>query len=108
MLDLPEGSGGWGGLTAGAAAALIILRRLLSGQSVDLAGNKAQVNIIATLQVERDAAVKRADEAVAAREAALTQFGAFQLQIAQLQTKIEQLTEQVASLRNIGTLSAQA
>ncbi|HEV2679428.1 MAG TPA: hypothetical protein VGV14_02915 [Rhodanobacter sp.] len=87
-----------GGIIGACAGGLLWLRKYLSSDRVDRANDNAQINIIATLQAERDAAVKRADEAVALREQAMSAMNGLQLQIAQLQGQVEALSKQVAAL----------
>jgi len=100
--QLPDGVT-WGSFIGGVAGAAILLRKVLSGDRVDRANNDAQVNIIATLQAERDAAVKRADEAVAARESAMGMITQLQIQIGKLQNQVEQLSGEVAALHQVTT-----
>jgi len=100
-MALPDTSAlSWSTIVGGGAAALIVLRRVLSGDDVGRANDNAQINMIATLQAERDAAVKRADDAVSARETAMQTMNKLQLQIQQLQTQVETLSAQIAALHD--------
>jgi len=92
-LGTAVGSAGIAGLT---------LRQWLSKASVERASDDAEINVIKTLQAERDAALKRADEAQAQLLAAVQEMGSLRAEIAGLRMQVESLTEQVHNLKTAG------
>lgn len=87
-----------GGIFGTIGGSLYLLYKLIQSNRVTNASDSAQINIIAVLQAERDAAMKRADEAIAQRDAAMAQLGDLKVKIVQLQGQVQHLSEQVAAL----------
>lgn len=99
-MDLPDVTpANTGGLVALIGGSIYTLRKLLLSDRVTSANDNAQINMIANLQAERDAAVKRADEAVAARDTAMQAMNELKIQIVQLQSQVQALTDQVTAMR---------
>lgn len=98
MADMPDSTGilsilGTG--VAGIAAGFLLLRKYLSGDSVERAGNDAQLQIIQMLQEQVKQERARADAAVTARDEAVNQIGMLRAQVAQLSMQVESLKTQV-------------
>ena len=100
MADLPDGTGLLGVLgtgVAGIAAGFLLLRKYLSGDSVERAGNDAQLQIITMLQDQVKQERLRADQAVAARDAAVEQISQLRAQVAQLSVQVQSLQNQIST-----------
>lgn len=98
MTEVPDSTGilsilGTG--VAGIAAGFLLLRKYLSGDSVERAGNAAQLQIIEMLQAQVNQERARADAAVLARDQAVEQIGQLRAQVAQLSMQVESLKTQV-------------
>ncbi|MGO4521130.1 hypothetical protein AB4076_10995 [Dyella sp. 2RAF44] len=100
--SIDPGTGGWAALAAGAGAGALKLFQALSSFKVERAADNAQVNVIETLQAERDAALKRADEAQAQLMVAVEAMGQLRAEIAGLRENVKNLSEQVQTLKNAG------
>lgn len=100
MTDMPDGTGLIGVIATGIAglgAGLLLLRRYLSGDSVERAGNEAQLQIIQMLQDQVKQERARADAASSARDEAIQQIGLLRQQVAQLSTQVEGLKAQMTA-----------
>lgn len=98
MVEVPDTSGIlsiFGTGIAGIAAGFLLLRKYLSGDSVERAGNGAQLQIIEMLQEQVKQERDRADAAVTARDQAVEQIGLLRAQVAQLSVQVESLKAQV-------------
>lgn len=98
MSEMPDSTGILGILgtgVAGIAAGFLLLRKYLSNDSVDRAGNEAQLQIIKMLQDQVTQERARADAAVTARDEAVNQIGMLRAQVAQLSMQVESLKTQV-------------
>jgi predicted nuclease with TOPRIM domain len=91
-----------GQIAAGIGASLYLLRKTLLSDRVTAANDNAQINMIANLQAERDAAVKRADEAISQRDAVMSVLSDLKVHIAQLESQVERLSGEVSALRGEG------
>lgn len=89
----PDGTSIWT-LGAGAAGALLYLRKFLSRQGVDIKKDSAEANLIQTLQEERDKAMAAAEKAweTRAEDAKL---------IGELTSEVRALRAQVAEMRAV-------
>lgn len=106
---IPDGGSGWsGGLIGGVIVAvvtsLLALRKYLSGESVSLAANAAQTELINLLRTQIENERNRADKAETERDKAeternnaMTQMSAFKAQIDDLTQEVKQLRRQIAS-----------
>lgn len=88
----------WGGGAAALIIAALTIRRWMSRDKVDRSLDAATVQLIQSLQSERDAANKRAADAETRADAALSASAALQSEIALLRYKVEALNAQVAQL----------
>jgi hypothetical protein len=98
MVEVPDTSGIlsiFGTGIAGIAAGFLLLRKYLSGDSVERAGNDAQLQIIQMLQEQVKQERERADAASAARDQAIEQISQLRAQVAQLSVQVESLKTQV-------------
>jgi hypothetical protein len=98
MTDIPDTTGilsilGTG--VAGIATGFLLLRKYLSGDSVERAGNDAQLQIIQMLQDQIKQECARAHDAIVARDEAVNQIGLLRAQVAQLSMQVESLKTQV-------------
>jgi hypothetical protein len=78
--------------------ALLTLRRWISRDKVDRSLDAATVQLIQSLQAERDAANRRAAEADARADAALEASAKLQGEVQLLRFQVRTLSEQVAQL----------
>jgi predicted ArsR family transcriptional regulator len=79
------------GAVATIAGGFIYLRKTLSSDSVERAGNDGLLQIIELLRAQVDREAARADAAVAARDDAVTQIGLLRNQVTQLSAQVENL-----------------
>lgn len=103
--DLPEGSGLWG-MGASALALFLYLRKKLSRDKVDIHSDEAQINLVKSLQQERDHAIKelgesrkREESAWLARNEDARLIGKLNALVEHQSGVIARLEEQVAGLR---------
>lgn len=109
--ELPDGAGIWGS-AGGVLALLLWLRRYLSRDKVEANRDKAEVNLLAVLQEERDLARKgeaearaREEEAWRARNADAKLIGELTAQVKHQSSIIEHQSQTIASLEaQINTL----
>lgn len=88
----------WGGGAAALIIAALTIRRWMSRDKVDRSLDAATVQLVQSLMADRDAANKRAADADARADAALSASAALQSEIALLRYKVEALNAQVAQL----------
>lgn len=87
---------GWvGGGVASVIGAALMLRKWLSRDAVDRAGDRAEVNIIETLTSQLAAANARADMFAKERNDAIREIGDLKAQVAQLTAKVEIMQNQL-------------
>lgn len=94
MADMPDSTGilsilGTG--VAGIATGFLLLRKYLSGDSVERAGNDAQLQIIKMLQDQVAQERARADAATAARDQAIEQISQLRIQVSMLSLQVKDL-----------------
>jgi len=100
-MQLPEefaggGVGGWiGAIAATVIGGGLMLRKWLSRDAVDRAGDRAEVNIIETLTAQLAAANARADTFAKERNDAIREIGDLKAQVAQLTAKVEIMQNQL-------------
>jgi hypothetical protein len=98
MNDLPGATGLFGILgtgVAGIAAGFLLLRKYLSSDSVERAGDAAQLQIIQMLQDQVKQERARADAASDARDRAVEQISQLRAQVAELSLRVENLKTQM-------------
>lgn len=104
MVDVPDGTGLIGVIgtsIAGIAAGILLLRKYLSSDSVERAGNDAQLQIIQMLQDQVKQERARADEAVASKDRALEQIAQLRAQVAELSLQVQNLKIQITAAGSI-------
>jgi hypothetical protein len=98
MSDFPDGSGLIATIAGGIAsigAGFLLLRKYLSSDSVERAGNEGLLQIIELLRAQVDREQARADAAVKARDDAIDQITQLRQQVAELTTQVQNLRKQV-------------
>lgn len=94
LLSAPSGT--MGAIGAGVMALIggaMWLRKTLSTQAVDVAGDRAEVNIIEILQKERDAALSRLEVSEKEKNEQFKEFMKLTVQVQLLQGQVENLTK---------------
>jgi predicted nucleic acid-binding Zn-ribbon protein len=103
-MDLPDittgGPATWGGTAAAVIVSLLTIRRWLSRDKVDRSLDSATVQLIQSLQLERDAANKRAADAETRSDAAMEAASKLQGEVALLRYQVQQLQQQISELRS--------
>lgn len=98
----------WGGTGAAIIVALLTIRRWMSRDKVDRSLDAATVQLLQSLQSERDAANKRATDAEARADAALKACADLQTEVALLRFQVTALNERVAQLTGATTATNKA
>jgi predicted nucleic acid-binding Zn-ribbon protein len=88
----------WGSTFAALITSALVLRRWMSRDKVDRSLDAATVQLIQSLQAERDAANKRAADAEARADEALKASAALQGEVQLLRYQVAALNEKVAQL----------
>jgi hypothetical protein len=107
MVDVPDGTGLIGVIgtsIAGIAAGVLLLRKYLSSDSVERAGNDAQLQIIQMLQDQVKQERARADEATASKDRALEQIDQLRAQVAELSLQVQNLKVQIVAAAAAGSI----
>ncbi|AZW29154.1 hypothetical protein L506_0505 [Bordetella bronchiseptica GA96-01] len=90
------GVGGWvGAIAATVIGGGLMLRKWLSRDAVDRAGDKAEVNIIETLTIQLAVATARADAFAKERNESVREIGEQKAQIAKLTVQVEMMQAQL-------------
>ncbi|VFR43368.1 hypothetical protein ANDA3_3066 [plant metagenome] len=90
------GLSGWlGAVIASLIGGGFVLRRWLSRDAVERAGDRAEVNIIETLTVQLAAANARADLFASERNGAIREIGELKAQIERLNARVEIMQQQL-------------
>jgi len=93
-------AGGVVGSIFGIVLLIMWLRKKWTGDSADIAGNRAEVDIIAVLQAERNQLRADLKEANAERAEQWKQIAEMSAQLQIMQDKVTALTEEVTRLRS--------
>lgn len=93
-------AGGIASSVFGIAMLIMWLRKKWTGDSADIAGNRAEVDIIAVLQKERDDLRQMLKEANAERNEQWKQIATLSAQLEIMQNKVSSLTDEVTRLRD--------
>ena len=88
----------WGSTGAALIVAALTIRRWMSRDKVDRSLDGATVQLIQSLQAERDAANKRASDAEARADEAMKASAALQGEVQLLRYQVAALNEKVAQL----------
>lgn len=96
--------GGLGGGIVGSIFGIVLLimwlRKKWTGDNADIAGNRAEVDIIAVLQEERNQLRESLKEANTERAEQWKQIAALSAQLEIMQNKVSNLTDEVMRLRS--------
>jgi len=92
-------AGGIASSVFGIAMLIMWLRKKWTGDSADIAGNRAEVDIIAVLQKERDDLRQMLKESNAERNEQWKQIATLSAQLEIMQNKVSSLTDEVTRLR---------
>lgn len=92
-------AGGVAGSVFGIVMLIMWLRKKWTGDNADIAGNRAEVDIIAVLQEERNQLREALKEANAERAEQWKQIADMSAQLQIMQDKVSSLTEEVTRLR---------
>lgn len=99
MADIPPG--GWLGAVIAAiimiGTASLSLRKYLSSDSVERAGNKAQLQVIQMLKEQLDYQRARAEAAEHTRDTAIAEIGKLRIQVTELTNQVQSLKTQLAA-----------
>lgn len=105
MANLPDfgtGTGLLGIIATGFAAitgGILVLRKYLSSDAVDRAGDHAQLDIINMLRQQVTDERARADAAATARDNALSEIRALKDQVAQLTLQVQSMQQQLSKVQ---------